>query len=46
MHPCTACILEKWLKMLATEGEKATFDHIRKIGAIKYCTFCPRRGNK
>lgn len=46
LHPCTACILEKWLRMLATEGEKATFDHIRKIGEIKYCTFCPRRGNK
>jgi hypothetical protein len=46
MHPCTSCILEKWLRMLANEGEEAAFEHIRKIGDIKYCSFCVRRGNK
>ena len=42
MHPCTACILESWLKMLAEEGEEKTFAHIRKIGEIKYCSDCKK----
>ena len=40
MHPCTACILEKWLTMLAEEGEEITFRHIRSIGEIRYCETC------
>lgn len=43
MHPCTACILESWLTMLAEEGEKKTFAHIRRIGEIRYCQTCRRR---
>lgn len=46
MHPCTACILEKWLKMLANEGEEKTFAYIRSIGNIKYPLYCYRRGDK
>lgn len=38
MHPCTACILRSWLKMLSEKGEKATFAHIRRVNDIKYCT--------
>ena len=30
MHPETADMLESWLVMLAEQGEKATFAHIRK----------------
>lgn len=37
MHPCTACVLEKWLRMLAEKGEDETFRYIRSIGEIKYC---------
>lgn len=42
MHPCTACILESWLKMLAEEGEEKTFAHIRRIGEIRYCPECKK----
>ena len=42
MHPCTACILEKWLTMLAEEGEEAAFRHIRSIGEIRYCSSCSK----
>ena len=31
MHPSTADLLEEWLRMLAEQGEKATFAHIKKI---------------
>jgi hypothetical protein len=31
MHPATADLLEDWLRRLATDGEKATFAHIRAI---------------
>lgn len=31
MHPDTADLLEGWLAMLAKEGEKATFAHLKKI---------------
>ena len=31
MHPDTADLLESWLRMLAEQGEKATFAQIRKI---------------
>lgn len=31
MHPDTADLLEEWLKMLADEGEGATFAHIKRI---------------
>lgn len=34
MHPCTSCILEKWLRMLAEEGEEKTFAHLRRVGKI------------
>lgn len=37
MHPCTACILEKWLRMLAEDGEEKTFKYIRSVGKIE-CT--------
>lgn len=30
MHPQTAQLLESWLRMLQTHGEKKTFAHIRK----------------
>lgn len=30
MHPHTADLLEKWLKMLASKGEKETFKYIKK----------------
>lgn len=30
MHPETADLLEKWLRMLAEEGEKKTFAHIKR----------------
>lgn len=40
MHPCTACVLRKWLTMLAEEGEERTFAYIRKIGEIRYCGKC------
>ncbi len=43
MHPCTSCILRKWLKMLAEVGEEETLKYIRSIGEIKYCPkMCPR----
>ncbi len=43
MHPCTACILEKWLRMLAEEGEKKTFACLRRIGDIRcHPEHCPR----
>lgn len=42
MHPCTACIMEKWLTMLAEEGEEKTFRYIRSIGEIRYCETCSR----
>ncbi|MBO5127360.1 MAG: hypothetical protein J6D10_07300, partial [Clostridia bacterium] len=45
MHPCTACILESWLTMLAEEGEEKTFAYIRKIGEIKYCPNCKKTKN-
>lgn len=31
MHPETAKLLEQWLRMLQSEGEKKTFAYIRKI---------------
>lgn len=31
MHPDTADLLEEWLRMLAEQGERATFAHIRAI---------------
>ena len=31
MHANTADILEEWLEMLAREGEKKTFQHIKKV---------------
>ena len=31
MHPQTAALLEEWLQLLAEQGEKAAFAHIRKI---------------
>ena len=31
MHPATADLLEAWLRMLAEQGEKATFRHIRNV---------------
>ena len=34
MHPHTAYVLEKWLHMLAEEGEEAAFAHIRKVKKI------------
>ena len=34
MHPHTAYVLEKWLRMLAEEGEAKTFAHIRKVRRI------------
>ena len=37
MHPCTACILQKWLTMLAEDGEERTFAYIRSIRWIRYC---------
>ena len=43
MHPCTACILEKWLTMLAEEGEEKTFRYIRSVGDVKYAANCSRR---
>lgn len=46
MHPCTACILESWLTMLAEEGEEKTFAYIRKIGEIKYCPNCKKTKNE
>ncbi len=42
MHPCTACILESWLRMLAEEGEAKTFAYIRRIGEIQYCDNCKK----
>ena len=43
MHPCTACILEKWLRMLAEEGEEKTFAYIRKIRDFKcHPEVCPK----
>ena len=35
MHPDTADLLEEWLTMLAKEGEKATFAHLKKISNKK-----------
>jgi len=34
MHPHTAYVLEKWLRMLAEEGEEKTFRHIRNVKRI------------
>ena len=34
MHPCTACILKKWLTMLAEEGEEKTFAYLRTVREI------------
>ena len=31
MHPDTADLLEEWLTMLAEQGERATFAHIRRL---------------
>ena len=31
MHPDTADLLEGWLRMLESEGERATFAHIRRL---------------
>ena len=31
MHPATADLLEEWLRMLAKEGERSTFAHLRGI---------------
>lgn len=31
MHDKTALVLEKWLRMLAEEGEEKTFSHIRQV---------------
>ena len=31
MHPDTARVLEEWLRMLARDGEAATFSHIRSL---------------
>jgi hypothetical protein len=31
MHASTADILEEWLTMLAEQGEKKTFAHIKKL---------------
>ena len=31
MHPATADLLEAWLRMLAEQGETATFRHIRNV---------------
>lgn len=31
MHPETSKVLEKWLIMLAEEGEKKTFNYVRKL---------------
>ena len=43
MHPCTACILEKWLRMLAEEGEKKTFAYLRRVGEIRcHPEKCPK----
>ena len=43
MHPCTACILEKWLRMLAEEGEEKTFRYLRRVGDIRcHPERCPR----
>ena len=35
MHPDTADLLEEWLTMLAKEGEKATFAHLKKLSNKK-----------
>ena len=35
MHPKTADLLECWLRMLADQGEKATFAHIKKLNRAK-----------
>ena len=43
MHPCTHCILEAWLTMLAEEGEEKTFAYLRRLGEIKCCPEkCPK----
>lgn len=43
MHPCTACILEKWLTMLAEKGERETFAYLRRIGEIRcHPDTCPK----
>lgn len=42
MHPHTAYVLERWLRMLADRGEEATFAHIRRVKRIVWKT----RGNK
>ncbi|MBR4184340.1 MAG: catalase [Clostridia bacterium] len=34
MHPCTACILGRWLEMLARDGEEKTFARIRRTREI------------
>lgn len=36
MHPRTAQLLQRWLTMLADEGEEKTFAHIRKIRHVRY----------
>lgn len=36
MHPKTAYVLEKWLRMLAERGEAATFAHIRSLKKIQW----------
>ena len=38
MHPHTAYVLEKWLRMLAEQGEEATFRHIRSVRRIVWKT--------
>ena len=38
MHPHTAYVLEKWLRMLAVQGEEATFRHIRSVRRIVWKT--------
>ena len=43
MHPCTACILRKWLTMLAEEGEEKTFAYLRRVGDIRcHPQRCPK----
>ena len=34
MHPCTACILGRWLEMLARDGEEKTFARLRRTREI------------
>ena len=43
MHPCTACILGRWLEMLAREGEEKTFARLRKTREITcHPDTCPK----